>query len=264
MPWMIGCSWVLSPKAEHSKNKTLVPLHRARPSSLAELVPPMFHLCFSLTFCAPHPQRHQRQVQMAHCLHLFEQWRRKWNLNPFIEQRTSITEVTPFAHPTQCTQCSHSPHEHLSPKGFFSDLKLLLVMLYGPLSKGFCLVQCSRFLLCFLLTISYYYSFISCVWICYLQVYLMCVWWLWRSEGGFTFPGSGVTASSETCVGAGKETGSFGRTASSLNCWAIFQFCARALAIYFSGYITLCLGEMGELSVATKLGVLDLPFVHAL
>lgn len=94
-------------------------------------VSPLLH-SFSLTFCALYPQRHQRQVQMAHCLHLFEQWRRKWNLNPFIEQRTSITEVTPFANPTQCTQCSHSPHEHLSPKGFFSDLKLLLVMLYGP------------------------------------------------------------------------------------------------------------------------------------
>lgn len=89
----------------------------------ATRVSPVLH-SFSLT-CALHPQRHKRQVQMAPCLHLFEQWRRKCNLNPFIEQRSSITEVTPFANPTQCTRCSHSPHEHLSPKGFLSDLKLL-------------------------------------------------------------------------------------------------------------------------------------------
>lgn len=44
---MIGWSWVLSPKAEHSKNTTIVPLYMVRHSSLAELVPPMFHLCFT-------------------------------------------------------------------------------------------------------------------------------------------------------------------------------------------------------------------------
>lgn len=65
-------------------------------------------------------------------------------------------------------------------------------------------------------------------------------------------------------VGAGKETGSSGRTASSFHCWAIFQSYAHVLDMYFSGYITSGLGEIEELSVATKFGVLDLPFVHVL
>lgn len=127
-------------------------------------------------------------------------------------------------------------------------------------AKDFC------FAFCFLLTINYYYSFISCVWIFYLQLYMYT-----SSVSGDCGGQKGshlLEVESQPvvrhCVGAGKETGSFGRTASSFHCWAIFQFWAHVLDIYFSGHITSCLGEIGELSVAAKLGVLDLPFVHVL